>query len=367
MSTEDTNLAKQKAFDDVLKKVSSEIKTNTGGKAISRLSDVPQGIEKISSGSLVFDSILGGGFPRGRLIELYGPEASGKTSFALNAAAEVQRNGGTVAFIDVEQAFSADYAATLGVDIDSLGFSQPDYAEQALNIVMKLTESGVVDLIIVDSIAALTPKAELEGDMEDHTIGLLARLMGKALRKITPAANKTGTTIIFINQVRDAVGQFSPMGTPQTTPGGKAMKFFASQRVEVKRRGQIKEGGEVVGNEIRLKVIKNKVGRPYLTGTTLLTFSKGINLANEIMEVGADLGILERPNNRTYIHAGTGEILGKSRAEALERIETDPEVLESLKVLLSDKLNKRLEDGTSVNETLVKEEGESTEGDELEA
>jgi len=340
MTNFETNKEKQKAFDAALAMINKEIKTSTGGVAISKMGDLAKSnIERLSTGSLVFDSILGGGIPKGRMIEFFGPEASGKTSFALNAAADVQKKGGTVAFVDVEQAFNSEYAATLGLDVDKIAFAQPDYAEQALNIVHKLAESAVVDLIIVDSIAAMTPKAELEGDMEDQTIGLLARIMGKALRRITPVANKTGTTIIWINQVRDAVGVFSPMGTPVTTPGGKAMKFFASQRVEVKRIGHVKEGQEIIGNRVKLNVKKNKSGKPFLTGETTLTFTAGIDKRAELQEVAVELGLVERPTPRQYVEAATGEILGKSKDEYLERLKTDDELYERLVATLDARLN----------------------------
>lgn len=342
MTNVPVNEAKLKAFEDALKMVNSKFKSETG-QVIAKLSDRPADVETISSGSLVLDSILGGGIPKGRLIEIYGPEASGKTSIALTVAANVQREGGTVAFIDLEQALDTRYAAKLGVDVPNMALSQPDYAEQALDIIDTLAASGVVDLIIVDSIAALVPKIELEGDMEQQTIGLVARLLSRSLKKLIGTANKNKTTIIFINQVRDQIGGFSPVGTPQTTTGGKAMKFYASQRIDVRRRQQVKDGKDVIGNEIRLKVVKNKVSRPFLEGLTILTFNKGINRAAEMVEVGPDYGVITKPNNRTYVETATGEVIAKSKADAVAAIENDPELYGRLATHLKEVLAAAIE------------------------
>lgn len=341
------NSAKLKAFEDALKMLNSSksgILASEQGQLIAKLSERPLNVETISSGSLVLDSILGGGFPVGRLIEIYGPEASGKTSIALTAVANVQRNGGTAAFIDLENALDPKYARKLGVDLDNLAVSQPDYAEQALELIQQLAETGVVDIIVVDSIAALVPKLELEGDMDQQSIGLVARLMSRSLKKLVSAANRNKTTIIFVNQTRDAIGGFSPVGVPQTTPGGKAMKFYASQRVDVRRRQQVKDGKEIIGNEIRLKVVKNKIAPPFGEGLTILTFNKGINRAAELVSTGPELGIITMPNNRTYVETATGEVIAKSKADAVAAIEADPELFKRL----SEELKRVLDDGGEI-------------------
>lgn len=337
------NEAKMKAFEDALKFVNKEIDSETG-TLIAKLSDRPMDVEVISTGSVVLDAILGGGLPRGRLIECYGSSGSGKTSCALTAAGNVQKNGGTVAFIDLENALDPRYARKLGVDTDMLAVAQPDYAEQALNLVHRLTSSGAFDLIIVDSIAAMVPKAELEGNMEQVTVGLLARLMSRALRQLVSLANKTGTTVIFINQTRDQIGGFSPFGTPQTTPGGKAMQFYASQRIEVKRLGQVKDGKEIIGNEVRMTIRKNKIAPPFGVGTTVLTFNKGINRAAEMIETGPDYGVIIKPNNRTYVNAITGEVIATSKAEAVAALEKDPAQLEALEAELKGLIQSSLFD-----------------------
>lgn len=332
------NTERQQKFADALKAVNGlggMLKSETGQNIIAKLSDRPMNVKTISSGSLVLDSILGGGFAVGRLHEIYGPEASGKTSIALTAAANVQRTGGNAAFIDLEHALDPAYAAKLGVDVENLAVAQPDYAEQALELVEQLAQTKLVDLIIVDSIAALVPKLELEGDMEQGSIGLVARLLSRSLKKLVGTAHKSGTTIIFINQVRDQIGGFSPMGTPQTTTGGKAMKFFASQRIDVRKREQVKEGKEIIGTLVKLKIVKNKVAPPFGEGFTILTFNHGINRQAEMIQVGPDYGVIGRPNNRTYIEAETGEIIAKSKADAIQKLQDDPEMYERLSVALA--------------------------------
>lgn len=342
MTTVGPNEAKLKAFNDALRHLNSQkgILSSESGSLIAKLSDKPLDVATISTGSLVLDSILGGGIPVGRLIEIYGPEASGKTSIALTAVANVQRGGGTAAFIDLENALDPKYAKKLGVDVANLAVSQPDYAEQALELIDQLAASGAVDIIVVDSIAALVPKQELEGDMDQNSIGLVARLMSRSLKKLIGTANKTKTTVIFVNQTRDAIGGFSPVGTPQTTTGGKAMKFYASQRIQVNRRQQVKDGKDVIGNEIRMKVTKNKIAPPFGEGLTILTFNKGINRAAELVTVGPELGVITMPNNRTYVETATGETFAKSKAEAVERLENDVALYERLsehmKVVLAE-------------------------------
>lgn len=333
------NAEKLKIFEQAIKSLNNRkglLESDTG-TLIAKLSDRPMNVETISTGSLVLDSILGGGIPVGRIIEIYGPEASGKTSIALTAVGNVQAEGGTAAFIDLENALDPRYAKKLGVDIDNLAVAQPDSAEQALELVEQLAASSAVDIIVVDSVAALVPKLELEGDMDQGSIGLIARLMSRSLKKLVSTANRTKTTIIFINQVRDAIGVYSPMGTPQTTTGGKALKFFASQRIDIRRRQQVKgDDKEIIGNEVAFKIVKNKVAPPFGTGLTVLTFNKGINKAAEMVEVGPTYGVILKPNNRTYVEASTGEVIAKSKADAVARVEEDEELYARLAAHLSE-------------------------------
>lgn len=328
---------------------------------IAKLSDKPLAVETISSGSLVLDELLGGGFGRGRIIEIYGAESSGKTSIALTAVANVQRNlKGTAVFIDAENALDPRYAAKLGVNIEELVVSQPNTAEQTMDLVQDLTESGVVDIIVVDSVAALVPKAELEGDAEDLTIGQLARLLSKQLRKLTGPASRNNTTIIFINQTRDKIGGFSPFGTPQTTPGGKALKFYASQRLRV-TRGQAINGDSsskiAIGNLVKFKVEKNKIAPPFGTGESVLTYNKGINLQAELLEVGVSKGIIS-VTGRTYTEVETDEKMGTSKASALDTINKDTAMFERLRVAMQKAISNDL---FSIDEDA--ENGDTTEED----
>lgn len=342
--------AKQEAFENAIKKLNKDWKKKHADDDdpddfISKLSATPRAVETISSGSLVLDGILGGGFPIGRMIEIYGPEASGKTSIALTAVGNVQRNGGTAALIDLEQALDPNYAAKLGVDIPNLAVAQPGVAEDALDLIEDLMETGVVDIIVVDSISALAPRAQVEGSADTQTIGLLARLLSTTLRKFVSIARKTRTTIIFINQEREAIGGFSPRGTPKTTTGGKALKYFASQRVRVARTGEMKDGSKTIGSTVKLKVHKNKIAPPGEEGETVLTFDRGINVAAEMIQSGPDYEVIERPNNRTYIEAETGEVIGKSKAEAVEKLETDQEMVNRLSAAIDRVIKKRREGG----------------------
>lgn len=348
-----TNEAKLKAFNEALKNLNNEkgLLASESGKLIAKLSDRPLNVETISTGSLVLDSIMGGGLAKGRIIEIFGKESSGKTSIALTAVANVQRDGGTAAFIDLENALDPKYAKKLGVDVDNLAVAQPDSAEQALELMQRLAETGVVDIIVMDSVAALVPKQELEGDLDQNSIGLVARLLSRSLKKLVGTANKTRTTIVLINQTRVAIGAYSPMGTPEDTTGGKAIKFYSSQRVSVNRRGQIKEGKDVIGNEIRLKIVKNKVAPPFGEGLTVLTFGSGINRAAELVAVGPAVGVITMPNNRTYVEAATGETFAKSKAEAVEKLEQDPELFERL----SAHLKSVLDSGEEIDNSKVDE------------
>ena len=322
--------AKQAALEEALKQINSQLKTESGDPLVARFGDKPRNIPTVSTGSLVLDSLLGGGFAVGRVIEVFGPEASGKTSIALTAAGNVQKEGGTVAFIDLEHALDPYYAETLGVNMTDLIFAQPDYAEQSLELMLKLINSGMVNMIVLDSVAALIPKAEFEGTLEDQTIGLVARILSRGLKKIAGAAAKNNVTIIFINQTRAAIGGYSPMGTPETTTGGKALAFYASQRVRVAGSKQITEGKDTIGKEVRLNVKKNKIAPPFLQGTTVLTFAQGINKVDELIEVGPQFGVIDRPNNRTYIEHETGEKIGSSKAEALEALENNQELFDRI-------------------------------------
>lgn len=244
-----------------------------------------------SSGSMVIDNLLGiGGFPKGRIIEIYGPESSGKTTIALHAIAEIQKAGGIAAFIDAEHAIDPEYARKVGCDIDNLILSQPDSGEQALEIVDTLVKTNAIDLIIVDSVAALVPEAELNGEMKDQTIGAQARLMSKALRKITGSINKTKTTVIFINQIREKVGVM--FGSPETTPGGRALKFYSSIRMDVRKVSNVGSGDEIEGNLTKIKIVKNKLAAPFKTGTTEIIFAYGISKESELIEFAVEKGIM---------------------------------------------------------------------------
>lgn len=365
--TEDNkvNVSKIAAFEEAIKRANKEIGSETG-TLIAKLSDKPMEVETISTGSAVLDSITGGGFPKGRLIEIYGTEASGKTSIALIAVGNVQKNGGTAAYIDLENALDPRYARKLGVDTDALAVSQPEYAEQALNLVYLLASSGVVDLIVLDSIASLLPKAELEGDMEQQSMALLARLMSKALRKLIGVANKTNTTIIFINQVREAVGAFSMRGTPTNTSGGRAMKFYASQRIEVRRKDKVVEGTETIGNIVHMTVRKNKIAPPFGEGETVLTFNKGINLAAELIESAPKWGVIERPNARRYVNALTGEVIGTSRKDAIETLEKDEKQMLAIKEAMMKAITDNMFENNGSKQETLEEDSLNNDNEEIE-
>lgn len=345
--------AKTAAMEEALKQINAQFKTESGDPLVARFGDKPRNVPTVSTGSLVLDSLLGGGLAVGRVIEIFGPEASGKTSIALTAAGNVQKEGGTVAFLDLEHALDPYYAETLGVNMTDLIFAQPDYAEQALNLMLKLINSGMVQMIVLDSVAALIPKAEFEGSLEDQTIGLVARILSRGLKQIAGAAAKKGVTIVFINQTRAAIGGYSPMGTPETTTGGKALQFYASQRIRVSGSKQIVEGKETIGKAVILNIKKNKIAPPFLKGETVLTFAQGINRVAELIEVGPQFGVIQRPNNRTYLEAETGDKIGSSKAEALEKLETDSALFERLSVALQTAItdsviNRRTKDKKSL-------------------
>ncbi len=311
-----------------LKSTLSQIEKEYGKGAIMRLGDhAVEDIPVIPSGSIALDHALGvGGYPRGRIIEIFGPESSGKTTLALHAIAEAQKQGGIAAFIDAEHAFDRFYARSLGVDIENLLVSQPDYGEQALEIAEQLIRSNAIDIVVIDSVAALTPKAELDGDMGDAKMGLQARLMSQALRKLTAIIGRTQTTVIFINQLREKIGVM--FGNNETTTGGNALKFYASVRLDVRRIGQIKEGEEVVGNRTRVKVVKNKVAPPFRKAEFDLMYGTGISKEGEVLDLATEMGIVTKSGS-WYSYGDTK--LAQGRENTKKVIADNPELYEELR------------------------------------
>lgn len=345
---------RQKSFFKDIKKVNAAIQKKSGDTdtVIATISDFGVGasVKRFSSGSLVLDSISGGGFPKGRVIEIYGPEASGKTSIALNGIANIQREGGNAVFIDAEQALDTNYAKILGVNIDNLALAQISVAEDALQLCVDLASAGNTDLIVVDSVAALVPKAEAEGGMDKQQVGLMARIMSKGLRVLTPICAKNNVTIIFLNQIREKVGVM--FGNPETTPGGKALKFFASQRIEIRKKTQEKVDNEIIGTVVKMKMVKNKVAAPFKEGLTVLTFLHGINRPAELLVVGEEKGILFKQGNSYFYDPKGKEIpladdqpavvsdnlikLGSKKADALTSLENNKELYEAISETLSE-------------------------------
>lgn len=290
--------------------------------------------EVVSTGSLGLDVALGiGGFPKGRIIEIYGPEASGKTTVAIHAIAEAQKKGGICAIIDAEHAFDSNYAQRLGVDVDSLLISQPDYGEQGLEIADRLILSGAVDVVVIDSVAALVPKGELEGEMGDSKMGLQARLMSQALRKLTATINKTNTVCIFINQLREKIGVM--FGNPETTTGGNALKFYSSVRLDIRRMTQIKDGDEAIGNRVKVKVVKNKVAPPFRTAEFDIIFGEGISKVGEIIDMGVELGIVQKSGSWFSYN---GDKLGQGRDAVKQLLRDNPELQAELETKIREKI-----------------------------
>src|SRR5574344_1356387 len=318
-----------------LQAATEKIEKSFGKGSIMKMGDeIVEQVEVIPTGSIGLNAALGvGGYPKGRIIEIYGPESSGKTTLAIHAIAECQKTGGVAAFIDAEHAFDRFYAEKLGVDIDNLLISQPDNGEQALEIADQLIRSSAVDIIVIDSVAALTPKAEIEGDMGDTKVGLHARLMSQALRKLTGTISKTNTTCIFINQLREKIG--ISCGNPETTTGGNALKFYASIRLDIRRIGQIKDGDNVIGNETRVKVVKNKVAPPFRRAEFDIMFGEGISLTGEIVDLGVENGIIKKSGS--WVSYGETK-LGQGRDGVKKLLEDNPELSAELEAKLMEQI-----------------------------
>ena len=327
---------KQKALEDAIK----YIEKSYGKGAVMRLGDRQRvDVDVIPSGSILLDQALGvGGFPKGRIIEVYGPESSGKTTLALEAIAQVQLKGGRAAFIDAEHAIDPDYAQHLGVNIDELILSQPDSGEQALEICEVLASSGAMDLIVVDSVAALVPQAELDGIMSDNQVGLQARLMSKGMRKIAGVLNKTGTVVIFINQLREKVGVM--YGNPETTTGGRALKFYASIRIDIRRAEAIKSGSDVIGNTVKIKIVKNKVAPPFKSCTVEIIYGEGFSKYGEILDVGEQLGLIRKTGNWYEID---GNKIGNGREASKGYLKEHKEVTDAIESKIRESFRKGVE------------------------
>ena len=322
---------KQKALSLQLEKINKDYGK---GSVMMMNEKSTEPIEVISTGSIGLDAALGvGGLPRGRVIEIYGPESSGKTTLAIHVIAEAQKKGGMCAFIDAEHAFDSNYAQKLGVDIDNLLISQPDYGEQALEIADRLILSGALDVVVIDSVAALVPKSELEGEMGDSKMGLQARLMSQALRKLTATINKTNTICIFINQLREKIGVM--FGNPETTTGGNALKFYASVRLDIRRMTQIKDGDQATGNHVKVKVVKNKVAPPFRQVEFDLVFGEGISKLGEIIDMGVELGIVQKSGS--WFSYDTNK-LGQGREGVKDILRDNPELANEIEAKIRAKI-----------------------------
>ena len=324
---------KSKQLDSAL----GQIERQFGSGTVMRMGEKRhEKIPAIPTGSLGLDIALGiGGLPRGRIVEIYGPESSGKTTLTLEVIAQCQKLGGTAAFIDAEHALDPIYAEKLGVNVDELLVSQPDTGEQALEVADIMVSSGGIDILVIDSVAALVPKAEIEGEMGDHHVGLQARLMSQAVRKITGNVKKSDTLVIFINQIRHKIGVM--FGSPETTAGGNALKFYSSVRMDIRRIGTVKDGDEAVGNETRVKVVKNKVSPPFKQAEFQILYNKGINRLGELIDKGADLDIIEKAG---AWYSYEGEKIGQGKANSIEFLEQNPKLLKTIEKRVMDSINK---------------------------
>ena len=331
-TSKETDKEKQKALEAAI----GQIDQNFGKGSVMKLGQKDQAldIEAISTGSLSLDIALGiGGLPKSRIVEIYGPESSGKTTLALQVIAEAQKTGGVCAFVDAEHALDPTYARKLGVDTSELLISQPDTGEQALEIADTLVRSGAVSVLVVDSVAALTPRAELEGDMGDTHVGLQARLMSQALRKLTGSISKSNTMVIFINQIRMKIGVM--FGSPETTSGGNALKFYSSVRLDIRRIGTVKDGDEVAGNETRVKVVKNKVSPPFRQAEFQILYNKGINRAGEILDIGVERKIVEKAG---AWYAYDGEKIGQGKINASQWLKDNPNIAKKIEKQITDSI-----------------------------
>lgn len=328
------NAEKLKALQAAMAKIEKDF----GRGSVMRMGDEQvEDVEVIPTGSLALDAALGvGGYPKGRIIEIYGPESSGKTTLAIHAIAQAQKEGGIAAFIDAEHAFDRFYAKKLGVDVDELLIAQPDNGEQALEIADQLIRSSAIDIIVIDSVAALTPKAEIEGDMGDNKVGLQARLMSQALRKLTSTISKTNTTCIFINQLREKIGVM--FGNPETTTGGNALKFYASVRLDIRRVTTLKDGDTPIGNQVRVKIVKNKVAPPFRKAEFEITFGEGISHIGEIVDLGVELGIIKKSGS--WFSYGETR-LGQGRDAVKRVIKDNPELTAELEEKIAAALKER--------------------------
>ena len=343
----------EKNKDKALEQVLADIEKQFGAGAIMKLGDNEHmNVDVTSSGSITIDVALGvGGYPKGRIIEIYGPESSGKTTVALHAVAEVQKRGGIAGFIDAEHALDPVYARNIGVDIDNLYISQPDNGEQALEITETMVRSGAIDIVIVDSVAALVPKAEIDGDMGDSHVGLQARLMSQALRKLTSVISKSNCVVIFINQLREKVGVM--FGNPETTTGGRALKFYSSVRMDVRRIEALKQGGEVVGNRTRVKIVKNKVAPPFREAEFDIMFGQGISREGDILDLAADKGVV---NKSGAWYAYNGDKIGQGRENAKQYLKDNPLICEEIEAKVREMLKV---DGTEESEEAKENETEA--------